>query len=89
MVTLLVSWLLSRTLLQGVPSSFTLELPLSQTANRENHCTFYFRPYLVCPAPRHLRSCPAGGLTWILANIHVGGTSLLAHAATSLNPSVN
>jgi ferrous iron transport protein B len=86
-VTLLVSWLLSRTLLQGVPSSFTLELPpyrkpqIGRIIVRSifDRTLFVLRR-AICVA------APAGGLTWILANIHVGGTSLLAHAATSLNP---
>ncbi len=86
-MTLAVSWVLSKTLLKGVPSSFTLELPpyrrpqvgrivIRSVFDR----TLFVLGRAVCVA------APAGGLTWILANVYAGGLSLLGHAAAWLNP---
>jgi len=87
MITLAVSWLLSRTLLKGVPSSFTLELPpyrkpqvgkiiVRSLLDR----TMFVLGRAVCVA------APAGVVIWVLANLRVGEMSLLAHAAGWLNP---
>jgi ferrous iron transport protein B len=86
-VTLLVSWLLSKTLLKGEPSSFTLELPP------------YRKPQII---PVILRSfldrtlfvlgravmvaAPAGAVTWVLANVYIGDLSVIAHLAGWLDP---
>ncbi|MCL6479075.1 MAG: ferrous iron transporter B [Peptococcaceae bacterium] len=85
--TLAVSRALSKTLLKGVPSSFTLELPpyrrpqVSKILIRSvfDRTLFVLRR-AVCVA------APAGGATWLLANIHAGDVSLLAHIANWLNP---
>lgn len=87
MTTLAVSWLLSRTLLQGVPSSFTLELPpyrkpqFFQTIVRSicDRTLFVLRRAIFI-------AIPAGALIWLMANVYFGGTSLLAHAANFLDP---
>lgn len=84
-LTLLVSKLLSITILKGIPSAFTLELPP------------YRRPQILKVLLRSLldrtifvlgRACivaaPAGMLLWILANIKVDGSSILAIAADFL-----
>ena len=86
-MTFLISYLLSKTLLKGVPSSFTLELPP------------YRRPQFLKVIVRsifdktlHVLSraiivtIPAGTLIWILANIHIGNFSILAHINNFLNP---
>ncbi len=81
------TWLLSRTVLEGTPSSFVLELP----------------PYrLPQPGQILLRSlldrtlkvlgraaavaAPAGALIWVLANAQPGGVSLLCRCAAFLEP---
>lgn len=86
-VTLAVSWLLSRTLLKGVPSSFTLELPpyrmpqVGKVIVRSifDRTLFVLRR-AVCVA------LPAGAIIWLMANIYWGDLSLLAHAAGWLDP---
>lgn len=85
--TLAVSWLLSKTLLRGVPSSFTLELPPYRRPQPGrvivrsvcDRTLFVLRRAVVVAAP-------AGGVIWLLANIHTGGVSLLAHGAAWLDP---
>lgn len=81
-ITLAVSWVLSRTLLKGIPSTFTLELPpyripkIGPLLIRSvlDRTLFVLMRAVVVAAP-------AGVVTWILANIHVGGLSILAHLA--------
>nr|WP_274376923.1 nucleoside recognition domain-containing protein [Desulforamulus reducens] len=86
-VTLAVSWTLSKTLLKGVPSSFTLELPpyrkpqIGKIIVRSIFDrTLFVLGRAVCVA------APAGAVTWLLANIYVGDLSILAHCAHWLNP---
>ena len=86
-MTFLVSRLLSATILKGVPSSFTLELPP------------YRRPQIGQVVVRSLLdrtlfvlgraaavAAPAGLLLWILANVTWGDATLLAHCAGFLDP---
>lgn len=86
-VTLLSSRMLSRTLLRGKASSFTLELPP------------YRRPQIVPVVVRSLFdrtffvlrravavALPAGMILWLLANITPGGISLLLRMTTFLEP---
>ena len=85
--TLLVSSLLSRTLLRGMPSFFVLELPpfrrpqLGQILIRSllDRTLFVLWRAVVIAAP-------AGALTWILANSFLGETSVFALIAGWLNP---
>ena len=87
LVTLAVSWLLSHTVLKGLPSNFTLELPpyrppqIGKVIVRSifDRTLFVLRRAVVIAAP-------AGGLIWILANASIGGISILNHAAGFLNP---
>lgn len=86
-MTLVVSWLLSKTVLKGVPSSFTLELPpyrKPQVGKIIVHSIFdrtlFVLGRAVCMA------APAGAVTWLLANINMGDVSILAHCANFLNP---
>ncbi len=85
--TLLCSRLLSRTVLKGEPTAFTLELPpyrrprigrviLRSILDR----TLFVLGRAVAVA------APAGLLLWILANISVGGGSLLSAVASYLEP---
>ena len=86
-MTLLMSKLLSRTLLKGEPSSFTLELPP------------YRRPQIGKVIVRSILdrtlfvlgraaavAAPAGLVIWIMANVTVGDATLLAHCSGFLEP---
>lgn len=86
-MTLLVSRLLSKTILKGVPSSFTLELPpyrrpqIGKVLVR----SIFDRTLFVLGRAAAV-AAPAGLLIWLLANITVGDASLLAHCAAFLDP---
>ncbi len=85
--TLAVSWGLSRTLLQGEPSAFTLELP---PYRRPNLWQIVYRSLIERTAFVLWRAlvvaAPAGALIWLLANLHWGGSSLAQHVAAWLDP---
>lgn len=85
--TLFVSWALSKTMLRGIPSNFTLELPpyrkpqFGRLLIRSvyDRTAFVLRRAVIVAAP-------AGVVTWVLANIDVGGLSVLAHMAAFFDP---
>lgn len=86
-VTLLISFLLSKTILKGIPSSFTLELPpyrvpkigrLLYTSLIDRTIFVLWRAVII--------AAPAGALTWMMGNIEVGGISLLEYIAQFLQP---
>jgi ferrous iron transport protein B len=85
--TIYISKILSKTVLKGLPSSFTLELPP------------YRRPQILRIIVRSVFdrtlfvlgravtvAAPAGLVIWLLANIYAGGASLLTHCAVFLDP---
>lgn len=82
-----VSRLLSGTLLRGVPSSFTLELPpyrrprIGQVVVR----SVLDRTLFVLGRAAAV-AAPAGAVLWILANVQPGGVSLLAHLTAFFDP---
>lgn len=86
-MTFLVSRLLSATILKGVPSSFTLELPpyrrpqIGKVIVR----SIFDRTLFVLGRAAAV-AAPAGLLIWLLANIQYGDASLLAHCAAFLDP---
>ena len=85
--TFAVSKLLSVTVLKGVPSSFTLELPPYRRPQigRVIVRSIFDRTLFVLGRAAAV-AAPAGLLLWLLANMTVGGQSLLAHCAGFLDP---
>jgi ferrous iron transport protein B len=85
--TLLMSWLLSRTVLQGEASAFTLELPPYRRPGiaRIIYTSLIDRTLFVLWRAM-LTAAPAGAVIWLLGNIYVGGTSLATLSADALNP---
>ncbi len=81
-VTLLVSRILSKTLLKGVPSTFTLELPPYRMPKIG---TLLIRSILDRTIFVLMRAvvvaAPAGVITWILANVTIGDMSIVARLA--------
>ena len=86
-MTFLVTKLLSKTILKGMPSSYTLELPP------------YRRPQIgkvivrsICDRTLFVLgravviAIPAGLIIWLMANIHVGDTSVLNLCADFIDP---
>ena len=86
-MTLIVSRLLSATILKGMPSSFTLELPpyrrprIGQVIVRSvlDRTLFVLGRAVAVAAP-------AGLVIWLCANVTVGDASLLAHCTRFLDP---
>ena len=85
--TLLMSWLLSRTVLKGEASAFTLELPPYRRPGiaRIMYTSLIDRTLFVLWRAM-LTAAPAGAVIWLLGNIYVGGTSLATLSADALNP---
>lgn len=85
--TLACSRLLSATVLKGMPSSFALELPpfrkprVGQVLVRSMlDRTLFVLGRAVSVA------APAGAVIWLMANVTVGGASLLSHCTGFLDP---
>jgi len=85
--TLIVSWALSKTVLKGQPTAFTLELPpyrrpgilrVLYTSLIDRTAFVLWRAVVI--------AAPAGGLIWILGNVHAGSSSLAQIAAGWLDP---
>lgn len=85
--TFLMSWLLSKTLLKGEASAFTLELPPYRRPNisRILYTSIIDRTIFVLWRAMQT-AAPAGAVIWILANIHVGDSNLARAIADWLNP---
>lgn len=86
-VTISVSWILSKTALKGVPTHYTLELPpyrrpkiWSTVLRSSKDKSWYVLKRAVIVA------APASIITWIIANINIGDTSILMHFVQFLDP---
>lgn len=86
-LTFAATRLLSRTVLRGVPSSFTLELPpyrrpqIGKVIVR----SIFDRTLFVLGRAAAV-AAPAGLVIWLMANISVDGASILSHCAAFLDP---
>jgi len=85
--TLSVSYLLSNTLLKGIPSTFTLELPpyRAPQVGRIIYTSLIDRTIFVLSRAAVV-AAPAGAIIWLLANIYVGELSILIHMANFFEP---
>lgn len=87
LATFAATKLLSATVLKGTPSSFALELPpyrrpqIGKVLVR----SVFDRTIFVLGRAASV-AAPAGMLIWLMANISVGGVSLLAHCSSFLDP---
>ena len=87
LVTLLVSWGLSQTVLRGEPSSFTLELPPYRRPNiGQILYTSLIDRTLFVLWRAVVMAAPAGGLIWVLSHVTVAGTSLTVWVASAMDP---
>lgn len=86
-MTFLTSKFLSKTILKGVPSSFSLELPpyrkpqIGKVIIRS-----VFDRTLFVLGRAVLVAAPAGLVIWIMANVHIGDITILAHCSGFLDP---
>ncbi|OAB48420.1 nucleoside recognition domain-containing protein [Paenibacillus antarcticus] len=86
-VTLSVSWVMSKTALRGVPTHYTLELPPYRRPQ-------IWRTILISSKDKSLNvltraivvAAPAGIITWVLGNTFIGGESVLNHMAAFFDP---
>jgi len=87
LMTLFVSWILSKTILKGVPSSFTLELPpyRKPQIGKVIIRSIFDRTLFVLGRALAI-AAPAGVLIWIMSNIEITGISLLTHCSNFLDP---
>ncbi|MEJ5223975.1 MAG: nucleoside recognition domain-containing protein, partial [Anaerolineales bacterium] len=85
--TFFMSWLLSRTVLKGEASAFTLELPPYRRPNigRILYTSLIDRTLFVLWRAMQT-AAPAGAVIWILANIPFGDANLARAIADWLNP---
>jgi len=85
--TLGVSWALAHTILRGLPSSFALELPPYRRPRffQVLVCSVFDRTLFVLGRAVAI-AAPAGALTWLCANLRLGGQSLLALLTGWLDP---
>jgi len=85
--TFFMSWLLSRTLLKGEASAFTLELPPYRRPNfgRILYTSIIDRTIFVLWRAIQT-AAPAGAIIWILANIPFADSNLARAIADWLNP---
>lgn len=89
-MTLMISKILSKTILKGVPSSFTLELPPYRKPQvGKIIIRSIFDRTLFVLSRAIVVAAPAGLVLWVMANITIGNLSLLAHCANFLNPFAN
>jgi len=85
--TFLASWILSRTVLKGEASAFTLELPPYRKPNfgRILYTSIIDRTIFVLWRAMQT-AAPAGAVIWLLANISFGGENLARIISNWLNP---
>ena len=82
-----VSWSLSRTVLRGEVSTFSLELPPYRPPQvwRTIYTSFIDRTIYVLWRAGGF-ALPAGAATWLIANNTIGGTSVAEYLVNFLNP---
>lgn len=87
LMTFLVSGILSRTILKGMPSSFTLELPPYRRpqVGKVILRSLFDRTLFVLGRAAAV-AAPAGMVIWLMANVTVGGSTLLSLCSGALDP---
>ncbi len=87
LITFAVTKILSKTLLKGMPSSFTLELPPYRKPQIGNVIVrSIFDRTLFVLGRAIVVAAPAGLVIWLMANLFVGDTSILNHCVEFLDP---
>ena len=86
-VMFLASWLLSRTVLRGEATSFSLELPPYRPPRiLQTLYTSVIDRTLIVLWRAVVFAIPAGAVIWLVSNISVGDASLAEHAVALMNP---
>lgn len=83
----LSSWALTHTVLRGEATSFSLELPPYRPPRvLQTLYTSLIDRTLIVLWRAVVFAAPAGAVIWLVANIHLGGTSLADYFVSWLNP---
>lgn len=83
----LSSWLLTRTVLRGEATTFSLELPPYRPPNvLQTLYTSLIDRTLIVLWRAIVFAAPAGAVIWLISNISLGGTSIAEHIVNGLNP---
>ncbi len=87
MLTFAVSWFLSKTMLQGEASSFSLELPPYRPPRfwQTVYTSLIDRTMFVLWRAV-MFAAPAGAVIWLSGNISIGGPSIAEHLITFMDP---
>ena len=86
-VMFLASWMLSRTVLAGEATTFSLELPPYRPPRVwQTLYTSLIDRTLIVLWRAVLFAAPAGAVIWLISNVHVGGASVAVHAMDWLDP---
>src|SRR5690606_38533424 len=84
---LLVSWGLTRTVLRGEATTFSLELPPYRPPQiLQTLYTSLIDRTLIVLWRAIVFALPAGAVIWLISNIQFGGTSIAAHLVDGLSP---
>ena len=87
LVMFVTSWLLSRTVLRGEATSFSLELPPYRPPRiLQTLYTSVIDRTLIVLWRAIVFAMPAGAVIWLVSNIYMGDASLAEHAVSWLNP---
>ena len=86
-MTLIASKILSKTILKGIPSNFTLELPpyRKPQVGKIIIRSIFDRTLFVLGRAIAV-AAPAGLIIWIMANINIANVSILTHFANFFDP---
>jgi ferrous iron transport protein B len=86
-ITFFSAWFLSKTVLRGTPTSFSLELPPYRPPRFwQTIYTSMIDRTLIVLWRAMVMAAPAGGIIWLLGNIQIGGAPLATLLVNWLNP---
>jgi ferrous iron transport protein B len=87
LLTFIVSWGLSKTVLQGQPSVFSLELPPYRAPKfwQTLYTSLIDRTIFVLWRAI-VFALPAGAVIWLISNINIGGSPIAEHMVNFLDP---
>ncbi|HEY5729395.1 MAG TPA: nucleoside recognition domain-containing protein [Anaerolineales bacterium] len=87
LLTFVVSWALSRTVLKGEVSTFSLELPPYRPPRIwQTIYTSVIDRTLIVLWRAIVFALPAGAVIWLASNINIAGVSIAGHLISFLNP---
>ncbi len=87
LASFVVSWILSRTLLRGTPSSFLLELPPYRRPQIGKILVRSFLDRTLFVLGRAVTvAIPAGAVIWLITHVEIGGASPASYLCAALEP---